>query len=96
MNLQDAYYEQKFEVEFLRAKGDAFQTFFERLMGSRRKGTPEATQASDYPQAADRTVAERERPMTDGRHRAVSAVHGASRRNGEDNELPVFFGADRK
>lgn len=33
MNLQDAYYEQKFEVEFLRAKGDAFQTFFERLMG---------------------------------------------------------------
>lgn len=33
MNLQDAYYEQKFEVGFLRAKGDAFQTFFERLMG---------------------------------------------------------------
>ena len=33
MNLQDAYYEQKFENEFLRAKGDAFQTFFERLMG---------------------------------------------------------------
>ena len=33
MNLQDAYYEQKFEVEFLRAKGDAFQTLFERLMG---------------------------------------------------------------
>lgn len=33
MNLQDAYYEQKFEVEFLRAKGDAFQSFFERLMG---------------------------------------------------------------
>src|SRR5438045_1496684 len=33
MNLQDAYYEQKFEVEFLRAKGDAFQVFFERLMG---------------------------------------------------------------
>ena len=70
--------------------------FFERLMGSRRKGTPEATQTSDYPQAADRTVAERERPMTDGRHRAVSAVRGASRRNDEDNELPVFFGADRK
>lgn len=33
MNLQDAYYEQKFETAFLRAKGDAFQTFFERLMG---------------------------------------------------------------
>ena len=33
MNLQDANYEYKFEIEFLRAKGDAFQTFFERLMG---------------------------------------------------------------
>lgn len=33
MNLQDAYYEQKFENEFLRSKGDAFQAFFERLMG---------------------------------------------------------------
>ncbi len=33
MNLQDAYYEVKFEVAFLRAKGDEFQTFFERLMG---------------------------------------------------------------
>jgi hypothetical protein len=33
MNLSDAYYEHKFEIEFLRAKGDAFQTFFERLMG---------------------------------------------------------------
>lgn len=33
MNLPDAYYEQKFEIEFLRAKGDAFQTLFERLMG---------------------------------------------------------------
>ncbi len=33
MNLQDAYYEQKFENEFLRARGDAFQTLFERLMG---------------------------------------------------------------
>ena len=32
MNLQDAYYEQKFETEFLRAKGGAFQTLFERLM----------------------------------------------------------------
>jgi hypothetical protein len=33
MNLQDAFYEQKFENEFLRTKGGAFQTFFERLMG---------------------------------------------------------------
>lgn len=33
MNLRDAYYEHKFEIEFLRAKGDAFQTLFERLMG---------------------------------------------------------------
>lgn len=33
MKLSDAYYEQKFENEFLRSKGDAFQTFFERLMG---------------------------------------------------------------
>jgi hypothetical protein len=33
MNLQEAFYEQKFEVEFLRTKGDSFQTFFERLMG---------------------------------------------------------------
>jgi hypothetical protein len=33
MNLQEAYYEQKFEITFLRAKGDEFQTFFERLMG---------------------------------------------------------------
>lgn len=33
MNLQNAYYEQKFENAFLRAKGDEFQTFFERLMG---------------------------------------------------------------
>ncbi|MCR4299493.1 MAG: hypothetical protein NUV75_12235 [Gallionella sp.] len=33
MNLQEAYYEQKFENEFLRAKGDEFQTLFERLMG---------------------------------------------------------------
>jgi hypothetical protein len=32
MNLQEAYYEQKLENEFLRAKGDAFQTLFERLM----------------------------------------------------------------
>lgn len=33
MNLQDAYYEGKFENEFLRAKSDTFQTLFERLMG---------------------------------------------------------------
>lgn len=33
MNLQDAYYEARFENAFLRAKGDEFQTFFERLMG---------------------------------------------------------------
>ena len=33
MNLQDAYYDQKFENTFLRAKGNEFQTFFERLMG---------------------------------------------------------------
>lgn len=33
MNLQDAYYDAKFENLFLRAKGDEFQTFFERLMG---------------------------------------------------------------
>jgi hypothetical protein len=33
MNLQEAYYELRFENAFLKAKGDAFQTFFERLMG---------------------------------------------------------------
>ena len=33
MNLTQAYYEQRFENLFLRAKGDEFQTFFERLMG---------------------------------------------------------------
>ncbi len=38
MNLKDAYYEQKFENEFLRSKGDAFQAFFERLMGLAYKG----------------------------------------------------------
>ena len=32
MNLQDAYYDQKFENTFLRAKGNEFQTFFDRLM----------------------------------------------------------------
>jgi hypothetical protein len=38
MKLQQAYYEQKFENAFLRAKGDAFQDFFERLMGFAYKG----------------------------------------------------------
>jgi hypothetical protein len=33
MNLQQAYYEQKFENAFLRAKGEAFQDLFETLMG---------------------------------------------------------------
>lgn len=33
MNLQQAYYEQEFENAFLRAKGAAFQDFFEKLMG---------------------------------------------------------------
>lgn len=33
MNLTQAYYEERFENAFLRAKGDEFQTFFERLMG---------------------------------------------------------------
>lgn len=33
MNLQEAYYEQRFENAYLRAKGNEFQTFFERLMG---------------------------------------------------------------
>ncbi len=32
MSLQDAYYEHMFEIAFLRAKGEGFQTFFERLM----------------------------------------------------------------
>lgn len=32
MNLVEAYYEQKFEIEFRRCQGDAFQTFFEDLM----------------------------------------------------------------
>jgi len=33
MNLQQAYYEQKFENAFLRAKGNVFQELFEKLMG---------------------------------------------------------------
>jgi hypothetical protein len=32
MNLQEAHYEAKFEIEFLRKKGDEFQTFFAKLM----------------------------------------------------------------
>ena len=32
MNLHDAYYEHKFENAYILAKGDEFQTFFERLM----------------------------------------------------------------
>lgn len=31
--LQKAYYEKDFVIAFLRARGDAFQTFFEKLMG---------------------------------------------------------------
>ncbi|WP_298271570.1 ABC-three component system protein [Geobacter sp.] len=33
MNLQQAYYELRFENAFLRVDGDAFQDFFEKLMG---------------------------------------------------------------
>lgn len=33
MNLQEAYYELRFENAFLRAKGDMFQELFEKLMG---------------------------------------------------------------
>ena len=33
MNLQQAYYEQRFENAFLRVKRDSFQELFERLMG---------------------------------------------------------------
>ncbi len=33
MNLREAYYDLRFETAFLRAKGNEFQTFFERLMG---------------------------------------------------------------
>jgi len=33
VNLQQAFYEQKFENAFLRAKGNAFQDLFEKLMG---------------------------------------------------------------
>ena len=37
MNLQQAYYESRFENRFLRAKGTAFQDLFERLMGLAHK-----------------------------------------------------------
>ena len=37
MNLPDAYYELKFENAFLRARGNAFQELFERLMGLAHK-----------------------------------------------------------
>jgi hypothetical protein len=33
MNLQQAYCEQRFENAFICAKGDTFQTLFEKLMG---------------------------------------------------------------
>ncbi|MBE3039532.1 MAG: hypothetical protein IMZ62_12055 [Chloroflexi bacterium] len=32
-HIQEAYYGLRFEIDFLRLKGDAFQTLFERLMG---------------------------------------------------------------
>lgn len=38
MGLQQAYYELQFENAFLKAKGDAFQTFFEDLMSKTYKG----------------------------------------------------------
>ncbi len=37
MNLQQAYYESRFENRFLRAKGTAFQDLFEQLMGLAHK-----------------------------------------------------------
>lgn len=33
MDLQQAYYEQQFEILFLKSKGNTFQEFFEKLMG---------------------------------------------------------------
>lgn len=38
MNLQQAYYEQRFENAYLRTKGDSFQELFEKLMGFAYKG----------------------------------------------------------
>lgn len=37
MNLQCAYYEQRFEITFLRSKGNSFQELFEKLMGLAHK-----------------------------------------------------------
>lgn len=37
MNLREAYYDLRFENAFLRAKGNEFQTFFERLMSMAHK-----------------------------------------------------------
>jgi hypothetical protein len=31
MDLQKAYYEQQFEIAFLKSKGNTFQEFFEKL-----------------------------------------------------------------
>ena len=33
MDLQQAYYEHRFEILFLKSKGNTFQEFFEKLMG---------------------------------------------------------------
>lgn len=38
MTLQQAYYESQFKIAFLTAKGDAFQTFFAKLMSLAHKG----------------------------------------------------------
>jgi hypothetical protein len=38
MNLQEAYYELRFSAAFRDAKGDEFQSFFEKLMGLAYKG----------------------------------------------------------
>ena len=40
MNLQQAYYELRFENAFLRVKGDSFQELYERLMGLACKARP--------------------------------------------------------
>jgi hypothetical protein len=37
MTLQEAYYESKFEIAYLRSDADAFQSFFEELMGRAHK-----------------------------------------------------------
>ncbi|MGE3809748.1 MAG: ABC-three component system protein [Gemmataceae bacterium] len=38
MTLQQAYYESQFKIAFLTAKGEAFQTFFSKLMSLAHKG----------------------------------------------------------